>query len=653
MSKRTYPVPNKNLSGNDYVEIKRAKQLFSGTSNLAKTIEQQNGMFPLLTRLGKQKPYEGTFGLSGRSVKNNKNYCINTSHSYSDLLAITKGKYLLTPPNISAENNIQFKDVADAKKLYNGVYYAYSYNSNNLVAYMNPGYPTSPASYIQNKIEYAPSTDASQRIIVDPSYVITYSSQSCVLNPSVGGNITINNSTSSKYEFNRTINLDLLAGFQYPVKFELDYSVGDCINSNNDIQTKYKLPVPPTPPFTRFLFIVGAQGTTQAILGGSYNGEEWVPSTNGNTIFKSVVNCIKQDSLINFTTIWMAVGGYSTDPGGNVAAYSVDGITWTKSFTPTPLKNANNLLISGRGVDWVTSNATPSPSFPSRWVAVGEPKTITDASGVTRQPSIIYSIDANNWELAYSTDPSLNNPFGVNGVGIAIATNDQLGLSYLPNPPRLVMAVGTGSKPVGVGSTPINIVKSTDGANWSIVTSSPFTNTYHPLTILYSPQSLPPYSPPVPPPATKWIVGGISDGSSISPMYYSENDGVNWSPIPATNQYVGTCYDIGFRGDVSIPSIPNYVAVGINIFGLSNIIYSYDGLVWYPAVNGNSFQPRSIGIFNFFDLEIVWVAAGVGTAGGYNALGYSIDGIQWFNSINGDGLFQNGALCAVGLFNTL
>lgn len=30
MSKRTYPVPNKNLSGSDYIQNKRAKQLFQG-----------------------------------------------------------------------------------------------------------------------------------------------------------------------------------------------------------------------------------------------------------------------------------------------------------------------------------------------------------------------------------------------------------------------------------------------------------------------------------------------------------------------------------------------------------------------------------------------------------------------------------------------
>jgi hypothetical protein len=272
MSKRTYPVPNKNLSGSDYIQNKRAKQLFSGTSNLAKTIEEQNGNFPLLTPQGKLKPYQGTYGLSGRSTPNEKTYCLNTSHSYRDLLAITKGKYLLTPPNISFASEIQFKDVSNAQKLYNGLYYSYSYNSTNALAYMTPGYPTTPASYVPNQIEYAPSTDASQRIIVDPSYVITYSSESCVLTPSVTGNITINNDYDSRYSFNRTINLALLSGFHYPSKFSLDYETGDCINASNDIQGKYAFPSPPVNIIAPVITGNKDVGSTLTCSNGTWNG---------------------------------------------------------------------------------------------------------------------------------------------------------------------------------------------------------------------------------------------------------------------------------------------------------------------------------------------------------------------------------------------
>ena len=130
-SRRTFPIPNKKLSGSDYITNKRAKQLFSGTSDLAKTIEEQNGNFPLLTSLGKLKPYQGTFSLSGRydTSPSDKTYCLNTSHSYQDLLSITKGKYLLTPPNVPNNSLIQIQDVNDPTKLYNGIYYVYIYSN--------------------------------------------------------------------------------------------------------------------------------------------------------------------------------------------------------------------------------------------------------------------------------------------------------------------------------------------------------------------------------------------------------------------------------------------------------------------------------------------------------------------------------------------
>jgi hypothetical protein len=625
MSRRTYPVPNKNLSGSDYIQNKRAKQLFSGTSNLAKTIEEQNGNFPLLTPQGKLKPYQGTYGLSGRSVGNNKSYCLNTSHSYRDLLAITKGKYLITPPNISNSSTIKFNDVSDAKKLYNGVYYVYSYNSSNLLAFMNPGYPDPSANYVPNQIKYAPLTDTSQRIIVDPSYIITYSSQSCILHPSVGNNIKINNDIDSRYSFNRTINLDLLAGFQYPVKFELDYDTGDCINTNNDIQTKYSFPVPPIPPFQLSNLVAGGVGTNQAILAWSEDGVTWNPSDNGNTIFKSQVAGVK----FNTTDTWLAVGGNSTDPSGNVIAYSIDGVSWTKSVTSNPAKNANNLLISGRGVEWVSSI--------NKWIVVGQPKTILTPSAVS--PSIIFSSSPSSvtdWDIASSTDPSLNNPFGVNGIGFALATNNA---SNVVN--RIILAVGTGEK---LDASPINMVKSSDGKSWTIVNFTYFNNSSPPYSVTYAETTI---SPP------KWLVGGASGGSpATSPIYYS-TDTINWLPgvplLGSGGSNTGTCYDIACRGDDPSLQSQKYVAVGSNLFGLSNIVYSDDGVNWTASNTWSQFQPRSVSWINFFNLFIGWFI--VGNAGsGIDVSGYSTDGINWDISPNGNGIFVNGALSVGSTF---
>ena len=155
-------------------------------------------------------------------------------------MAITKGKYLLTPPNISDQVDINVGNVNDANKLYNGVYYVYIYlNTQNALSYMYPSYPTTPASYIANKIQYDVTGDANQRIIVDPSYVLTYLSQSCIHGNVVTSNVVINNNHDARNSFNRTINLALLTGFNYPSKFSLEYNNGDCINANNDLQSKF------------------------------------------------------------------------------------------------------------------------------------------------------------------------------------------------------------------------------------------------------------------------------------------------------------------------------------------------------------------------------------------------------------------------------
>lgn len=617
MSRRTYPVPNKNLSGSDYIQNKRAKQLFSGTSNLAKTIEEQNGNFPLLTPQGKLKPYQGTYGLSGRSVGINKSYCLNTSHSYRDLLAITKGKYLITPPNISNANQITLKDVSDAKKLYNGVYYNYTYDSNNLIAYMNPGYPDPSASYVANKIQYAPSTDASQRIIVDPSYTITYSSQSCLLKNSFNKNITINNDAEAKYSFNRTINLDLLSGFQYPIKFELAYDTGDCINVNNDIQSKYAQPEPPpAPEFLSALAVAGGVGTNKTILAWTEDGAIWNPSTNGNDIFKSRVNDIK----FNTNGLWLAVGGNSTDPSGNVIAYSIDAMSWTKSFTSNTAKNANNLLISGRGVEWI--------KFIGKWIVVGQPKT---GGVVISNPSIILSSSnsVNEWNIASSTDPTLNNPFGVGGIGIALATNnatDQVNI--------IILAVGTGAK---LDGSPINMVKSYNGQSWDFVSFPYYTNSNPPYSVIYAASTTS---------TSMWLVGGASGGSPPgSPIYYS-TDTINWSPgvsiLDSGGSNTGICYDIAYAPVTPALWIPSasYVAVGTNVFGLSDIVYSYDGINWSPCESVSNFKPRSVSSLNlvFF---IFWFI--VGDAGGNDVSGYSLDGITWEISANANGIFVNGA----------
>ena len=244
--KRVFSIPTKssNSDASDYVNNLRAKVKFAGTSNLARTVSAQGGLLPLRTPRGHLKPYQGTYGFSATTVTANspKTYCLNTSRSYRDLLDITKGKYLLTPPNPVGQpitlNN------TDQSNLYDGVFFENVYKGTAEFIYSTSTFGTDPNTIIY----YPPGTSnpyplANQLIYVDPSYNMFYKSQSCSAPDSYFRNIKIRNDlgVEGNEQLTRAANLNLLTGFTYPVKFSLDYNPGDCINANNDLQTTSSL----------------------------------------------------------------------------------------------------------------------------------------------------------------------------------------------------------------------------------------------------------------------------------------------------------------------------------------------------------------------------------------------------------------------------
>jgi hypothetical protein len=229
---RSFIRPTNHLYASDYVNNLRAKVKFSGTSNLARNVAVQGGLLPLRMPGGRLKPYQGTYGFSATTVTPNsaKTYCLNTSRSYLDLLDITKGKYLLTPPNPPVQN-ITLDDI-ESSELYNGVYFENKYEGN-----ANMIYSTSAFGTDYNEIIYNPLSSANQEIFVDPSYNMFYESQSCLTNNAYFRNIQIRDDlgVEGKAHLDRNLNSCLLNGFVYPSKFSLDYNSGDCINANNDL----------------------------------------------------------------------------------------------------------------------------------------------------------------------------------------------------------------------------------------------------------------------------------------------------------------------------------------------------------------------------------------------------------------------------------
>ena len=239
-TRRVFKTPTKNSYASDYIKNKKSKVIFSGTSNLASTIVEQGGAFPLVTPSGHLKPYQGTFGFSSSTQTSGEmpsTYCLNTARSYSDLLNITKGKYLLTPPNVTTMTITQLNDINFSTQLFCGNLYEKGKTGVNESIIFNSSITgVTGATGAANKIIYNTSTTANQWIKVDPSFNMLHNGSSCESEKSnVLTDVMIRRNIHAQRKLDRYLNLDV-QGFKFPVKFSLNYEPEDCMNSNNDIQ---------------------------------------------------------------------------------------------------------------------------------------------------------------------------------------------------------------------------------------------------------------------------------------------------------------------------------------------------------------------------------------------------------------------------------
>jgi uncharacterized protein YjdB len=242
-TRRVFKTPTKNSYASDYIKNKKSKVIFSGTSNLASTIVEQGGAFPLVTPSGHLKPYQGTFGFSSATPTQGappSSYCLNTARSYSDLLSITKGKYLLTPPNLTTTTITQLNDIDFSSQLFCGNLYEKGKTGVNETIIFNSSVTgvtgATGATGAANKIIYNTSTTANQWIKVDPSFNMLHNGSSCESDKSnVLTDVMIRRNIHAQRKLDRYLNLDV-QGFKFPVKFSLDYQPEDCINANNGLQ---------------------------------------------------------------------------------------------------------------------------------------------------------------------------------------------------------------------------------------------------------------------------------------------------------------------------------------------------------------------------------------------------------------------------------
>jgi len=243
-TRRVFKTPTNNSYASDYIKNKKSKVIFSGTSNLASTIVEQGGAFPLVTPQGQLKSYQGTFGFSSATPTQGappSSYCLNTARSYSDLLSITKGKYLLTPPNATTTTVTQLNDINFSPQLFCGNLYEKGKTGVNEVIIFNSSVTgvtgVTGATGATNKIIYNPATTANQWIKVDPSYNMLHNGSSCESEKSnVLTDVVIRRNIDAQRKLDRFLNLDV-QGYKFPVKFSLDYQSEDCINANNGLQT--------------------------------------------------------------------------------------------------------------------------------------------------------------------------------------------------------------------------------------------------------------------------------------------------------------------------------------------------------------------------------------------------------------------------------
>jgi hypothetical protein len=241
--RRTFNTPTQNRFASDYINNKRAKVKFAGTSDLASTVAQQGGMLPLVTPSGNLKPYQGAYGFSSSTSVQGappSTYCLNQSRSYRDYLDITRGKYLLTPPNPTTEC-IKTSQVAFVSELFSGTLlesHGYTGVAENMVFNNSLIGGSTGATGTVNRIIYNPSTSANQFIRVDPSYNLFYNKASCLIssNSIFMEKVSVLTSSNAQREVDRFLNLDLLTGFNFPSKFALNYNSKDCINADNELQ---------------------------------------------------------------------------------------------------------------------------------------------------------------------------------------------------------------------------------------------------------------------------------------------------------------------------------------------------------------------------------------------------------------------------------
>jgi len=247
--------------------------------------------------------------------------------------------------------------------------------------------------------------------------------------------------------------------------------------------------------------------------------------------------------------------------------YSYDGKTWT-------LVTSSTFTLGAYGIGF---NGT-------MWVAVG-------SNAVASSTLPFYSYDGITW---------------ITGSGSSFSNNDTNGNGAVAwNGSRWVVTTGTAT----ATATTTPILYSTNGINWTAVTTSPIGMGGC---------------------AMVWAGNRFIAGMSVSPaavQMYTSPDGIVWTPA-TTNAFGSQCNSLAWsinqpNSGTQLTNVAIQQPTLAFGSGTNTIAYSYDGISW-RGLGTNIFTSSGYGAcWN----GNIWVAAG--QSSGVGVLAYSYDGINW------------------------
>lgn len=224
--KHIFQKPTPDIDSSDHTQQLRSKTIYAGTVNLAQTLVKGNN--------NKYKTYNGPYEIVTQAGNSN----LIASHSYDDLLSITKGKVLLNQLPFNSATQAYYQKNFAKGQMYEGNYNQFNpsfnfYNSscnNSVMVYdiSTTGF-AGPASYNTNggfigATGSGPTGSSNNKhIFIDPNHC--YYSDPCLLDASytrfVSPDLT---GLTGPDQFNaqQIISADQYRGFSYPMsKFDL------------------------------------------------------------------------------------------------------------------------------------------------------------------------------------------------------------------------------------------------------------------------------------------------------------------------------------------------------------------------------------------------------------------------------------------------